>query len=60
MFVLTRPGTAETQSFSPNAKTKFYVMSDGKPVLASFGEIVLRKTVSAAAQDGQLLQATVR
>ena len=59
MFVLTRPGATETQAFSPTSKTKFYVMVDGKAVLASFAEIVLRKTVSAVMQDGQVIQATV-
>ena len=60
MFGLTRPGATEKQTFSPTSKTKFYVMSNGKAALASFADIVLNKTVSAAMQDGQVLQATVR
>jgi hypothetical protein len=58
-FVLTRPGGTETQTFRPDAKTKFYVLSDGKPVLATFDAITLNKTVSVALQDSQVLQATV-
>jgi len=59
MFVLARPGATGTQAFTPTSKTKFYVMADGKAVPASFAEIVLGKTVSAAMQDGQVIQATV-
>ena len=59
MFVLKQPGGTATATFHPDAKTKFYVLSGGKSVATTFAEIVLGKTVSAAVQDGALLQATV-
>jgi hypothetical protein len=58
-FVLTRAGGTETHTFHPDAATKFYVIADGKSVPATFKDITLNETVSAAVEDGRLLQATV-
>jgi|GEM_PF-4160219 len=61
MFVLHRKDWFDTMSFAPDAATRYYVVAPkGKPVKAAFDDVVLGVVVSAAVQDGKVLEAVVR